>query len=270
MGPFIVMLGKIVGDVLRFLFLYAEIYVPYACAFWIIFGGLTAVPSMQTVPQMLYSLYRITLVDEYEFDAMVAVDPVMAHLLCGTFLALSAVLCVNLMIALLSDTFQRVYDNALANAVMQQASIILQVEDSMPHLWHFYDKQYIHSCCAPLREIYDDEIITDPDQHEEMKKLTAEIKDTLDEYLTIQKEAKLLNPAQTDDGNRSPRWNSFSSQQEHLSSLMRLEKDQQQQIQDLQDLREDVKKLQGLLLQLIPSKPTTSADVPNISSAELQ
>lgn len=39
MGPFIVMLGKIAGDVLRFLFLYAEIYIPYACAFWIIFGG---------------------------------------------------------------------------------------------------------------------------------------------------------------------------------------------------------------------------------------
>lgn len=69
--------------------------------------GLIAVPSMQTVPQMLYSLYRMTLVDEYEFDAMVAVDPVMAHLLCGTFLALSSVLCVNLMIALLSDTFHR-------------------------------------------------------------------------------------------------------------------------------------------------------------------
>ncbi|XP_026858318.2 transient receptor potential channel pyrexia isoform X4 [Electrophorus electricus] len=107
MGPFTVMLGKIVGDVLRFLFLYAEIYIPYACAFWIIFGGLVNVPSMQTVPQMLYSLYRITLVDEYEFDAMVAVDSIMAHLLCGTFLALSSVLCVNLMIALLSDTFQR-------------------------------------------------------------------------------------------------------------------------------------------------------------------
>ncbi|XP_053535569.1 transient receptor potential cation channel subfamily A member 1 isoform X2 [Ictalurus punctatus] len=270
MGPFIVMLGKIVGDVLRFLFLYAEIYVPYACAFWIIFGGLTAVPSMQTVPQMLYSLYRITLVDEYEFDAMVAVDPVMAHLLCGTFLALSAVLCVNLMIALLSDTFQRVYDNALANAVMQQASIILQVEESMPHLRHFYDKQYIHSCCSPLREPYDDDIITNPDQHEEMKKLTAEIKDTLDEYLAIQKEAKLLNTAQTDDGNSSPRWNSSSSQQEHLSSLMRLEKNQQQQFQDLQDLREDVKKLQGLLLQLIQSKPTTSADVPNTYSTVLR
>ena len=62
---------------------------------------------MKTVPQLLYSLYRITLVDEYEFDAMVAVDSIMAHLLCGTFLALSSILCVNLMIALLSDTFQR-------------------------------------------------------------------------------------------------------------------------------------------------------------------
>lgn len=69
--------------------------------------GTAAVPSMKTVPKLLYSLYRITLVDEYEFDAMVAVDSIMAHILCGTFLALSAVLCVNLMIALLSDTFQR-------------------------------------------------------------------------------------------------------------------------------------------------------------------
>ena len=39
MGPFIVMLGHIVGDVMRFLFLYAEIFIPYACSFWIIFGG---------------------------------------------------------------------------------------------------------------------------------------------------------------------------------------------------------------------------------------
>lgn len=39
MGPFIVMLGNIVGDVMCFLFLYAEIFIPYACSFWIMFGG---------------------------------------------------------------------------------------------------------------------------------------------------------------------------------------------------------------------------------------
>ncbi|KAI7806084.1 hypothetical protein IRJ41_025892 [Triplophysa rosa] len=176
MGPFIVMLGKIAGDVLRFLFLYIEIYIPYACAFWIIFGGLSKVPSMETVPQLLYSLYRITLVDEYEFDAMLGVDAIMAYLLCGSFLALSAILCVNLLIALLSDTFQRVYDNALANAVMQQAAIILQIEESMPCLRRCYDNEYIHRHCAPLGEYYDDDVTTDPDHHADMKNLTEQIK----------------------------------------------------------------------------------------------
>ncbi|KAJ8359462.1 hypothetical protein SKAU_G00159870 [Synaphobranchus kaupii] len=141
MGPFIVMLGKIIGDVLRFSFLYIEIFIPYACAFWIIFGDNPEVPSMETIPKLMYSLYRLTLVDEYEFDKMVKVDRTMAYLLCGTFLALSALLCVNLMIALLSDTFQRVYDKALANAVMQQASITLLVEESMPNLCRFFAKE---------------------------------------------------------------------------------------------------------------------------------
>lgn len=69
--------------------------------------GSSSVPSMQCVSGLLYSLYRITLVDEYEYDAMVKVDDVMAPLLCGTFLAASSILCVNLLIALLTDTFQR-------------------------------------------------------------------------------------------------------------------------------------------------------------------
>ncbi|XP_076599549.1 transient receptor potential cation channel subfamily A member 1, partial [Chaetodon auriga] len=143
MGPFIVMLGNIVGDVMCFLFLYAEIFIPYACSFWIIFGGSSSVPSMQSVSGLLYSLYRITLVDEYEYAAMVKVDDIMAPLLCGTFLAASSILCVNLLIALLTDTFQRVHDNSQANAVMQQAAVILQVEESMPFLRRFYDNQYI-------------------------------------------------------------------------------------------------------------------------------
>lgn len=71
------------------------------------FAGSSSVPSMKTVSGLLFSLYRITLVDEYEYAAMVTVDDVMAPLLCGTFLAASSILCVNLLIALLTDTFQR-------------------------------------------------------------------------------------------------------------------------------------------------------------------
>jgi len=62
---------------------------------------------MGTVDKMLFSLYRITLVDDYQFDEMQAFDIVMAYILIGTFLGISAILCINLFIALLSDTFQR-------------------------------------------------------------------------------------------------------------------------------------------------------------------
>ncbi|KAF4105498.1 hypothetical protein G5714_013160 [Onychostoma macrolepis] len=256
MGPFIVMLGKIAGDVLRFLFLYIEIFIPYACAFWIIFGGLAEVPSMETVPELLYSLYRITLVDEYEFDAMLDVDAVMAYLLCGTFLALSAILCVNLLIALLSDTFQRVYDNALANAVMQQAAIILQIEESMPCLRRCYDNEYIHQHCAPLGEFYDDDVTTNPEQHAEMKKLTEQIKDTLDTYLNIQRET--LSPHSAYAGAREEdttrRSAALPEKEEHLKTLV---KDQQKHSQDLSELKAEVKELHSLLLNLIQSKTST-------------
>ncbi|XP_021464062.1 transient receptor potential cation channel subfamily V member 5 isoform X1 [Oncorhynchus mykiss] len=259
MGPFIVMLGKIVGDVLRFLFLYAEIFIPYACAFWIIFGGQASIPSMRTVPQLLYSLYRITLVDEYEFNAMVEVDSIMAHFLCGTFLALSSILCVNLMIALLSDTFQRVYDNALANAVMQQAAIILQVEESMPRLCRFYDDQHIHRFCAPLGELYDDDIRTDSKRHAELKTITTQIKETLDEFLEIQKEVNPPEQGRPDESDRASgeRRFSFPVQGEHLQTLQRLQVDQTQQSQDLSALRADMKNLQALIHQLIQSQTSS-------------
>uniref|UniRef100_A0A3Q2CPN1 Transient receptor potential channel pyrexia-like n=1 Tax=Cyprinodon variegatus TaxID=28743 RepID=A0A3Q2CPN1_CYPVA len=180
MGPFIVMLGNIVGDVMRFLFLYAEIFIPYACSFWIIFGGTASVPSMQSVSGLLYSLYRITLVDEYEYAAMVTVDSIMAPLLCGTFLAASSILCINLLIALLTDTFQRVHDNSQANAVMQQATVILQVEESMPRLRRLYDNHYISKHCSPLGEtcLLKPKNQQDPrDLQEELQAIHAELRE---------------------------------------------------------------------------------------------
>lgn len=70
----------------------------------------------------------------------------------------------------------RVHDNSQANAVMQQAAVILQVEDSMPLLRRFYDNQYISNHCAPLADAYDDDITTNRHYHNEMGRITAEIK----------------------------------------------------------------------------------------------
>ncbi|XP_040289767.1 transient receptor potential cation channel subfamily A member 1-like [Bufo bufo] len=172
LGPFIVMLGKIVTDVLKFLYLYGEFYIPYACAFWIIFGG--KVHNMATVPQMLFTIFRMTLVDDYNFGDMYAVDPVMAYILCGTFLGVSSILCINLLIALLADTFQRVYDNATANAVMQQATMLLQIEEGLSKKNKSKFDQYMRTSCAPLSLFYDDDLTIDQD--DDLKKVTMHIR----------------------------------------------------------------------------------------------
>ncbi|MBN3320295.1 PYX protein, partial [Atractosteus spatula] len=258
MGPFIVMLGKIVGDVFRFLFLYAEFYVPYACAFWIIFGGTATIPSMETVPKLLYSLYRITLVDDYEFEAMVNVDPIMAYLLCGTFLGLSAILCVNLLIALLSETFQRVYDNATANAVMQQASIILLVEDSMPCLRHFYDPDHIHKHCAPLVEFCDDDITTNKDDDAETKKVTVQIKEALDDFLESKRDGSKPDDETTNTTEGARNISKMSSviqmQRECLRVMEDLQMSQSKQNNALLSLEKEVHELQ-VLLHLLTATP---------------
>ena len=38
-GPFIAILGECVTAVTRFAFLFFEFYIPFTCAFWVIFGG---------------------------------------------------------------------------------------------------------------------------------------------------------------------------------------------------------------------------------------
>ncbi|XP_013888175.1 transient receptor potential channel pyrexia [Austrofundulus limnaeus] len=226
MGPFIVMLGNTLGDVMCFLFLYAEIFIPYACSFWIIFGGSSSVPSMQCVSGLLYSLYRITLVDEYEYAAMVKVDDVMAPLLCGTFLAASSILCVNLLIALLTDTFQRVHDNSQANAVMQQAAVILQVEELMPRLRCFYDDLYISKHCSPLADPCGD-ITGSSRYHQELGLLRAEIKETLDQFLVLQRTADTKAQKEEEQQNQDP------------------------YTQELQAVRREMKELQALVQQLL-------------------
>ena len=70
--------------------------------------------------EMLFMLYRLILVDEWPYDAMMETNKVMTYILVGSYLMFCAILLLNLFIALLSDTFQRIYDNANSNAVMQR------------------------------------------------------------------------------------------------------------------------------------------------------
>ncbi|XP_024152283.1 transient receptor potential channel pyrexia [Oryzias melastigma] len=253
MGPFIVMLGNIIGDVMCFLFLYAEIFIPYACSFWIIFGGSSSVPSMKTVSGLLFSLYRITLVDEYEYAAMVTVDDVMAPLLCGTFLAASSILCVNLLIALLTDTFQRVHDNSQANAVMQQAAVVLQV-GAMTFLRRFYDEQYISKYCSPLAA----GLTSVSGYHYEAKDIKTQIKETLDQILVLKRDtgAEPSRDQLEQQNQRLPNQNPKILGQDLTQQELMDQNEENQKLhkQELQAIREELKELRMLVQNLVQKR----------------
>ncbi|XP_070196553.1 transient receptor potential cation channel subfamily V member 1-like [Littorina saxatilis] len=189
LGPFIVMLGHMMKDCARFLFLYMEFYLPFMAVFWMVYGGTkksqvdgteVVVSGYQYPGQLIFSLLRLTLVDDYDYDNMSKIDDVFTDIILAAWFLLSSILCLNLFIALLSDTFQRVYDNAQANSVMQKAITILNIWEgiSAKRKKKFFD--YIEDTCSPLQDYYDDDLTQTGEA--DLKKVTFQIKDKLDDF----------------------------------------------------------------------------------------
>ncbi|XP_070556685.1 polycystin-2-like protein 1 [Ptychodera flava] len=194
LGPFIVMCYKILGDVARFSFLYMVFYIPYTSAFWMMFGG--DVEEFETVSETLFSLFRLTLVDEYNYDGLKEENPVMCDILVGTYLAISAIVLLNLFIAMLSETFVRVHDNAHSNALMERAAIVLGLEDNLSDKKKEEYYKFIHGECSPRKKYYDDDMVT-VGEDDDVRKITFHIKDQMTTLIeTINNQA---------DGNASSR-----------------------------------------------------------------
>ena len=158
-GPFVIILGHITADFLKWAVLFFIIYIPYSASFWMVFGGVSPTPveGYGTVSELLFNVFRMTVVDQYNFHGLTAQDATMAKLLCGTYIALSAVIILNILIALLSHTFQRVYDNAKSNAVMLRAKIILNLERSLSRKRRKKVHDYVMTHCSPEVLPYEDE-----------------------------------------------------------------------------------------------------------------
>ena len=89
LGPFITLLGHVVQDTLKFGFLFFEFFIPYVCAFWMLFGGDANAQVMleagasdegyRKMNDLIYSVYQITLTGEFHWEGLVAVDKLMAQ-----------------------------------------------------------------------------------------------------------------------------------------------------------------------------------------------
>lgn len=188
-GPFVVMLVHMVGDILKWLFLFLVFYIPYSAAFWMIFGAISPIPvrGYTNVSDLFYQLFRMTVVDEYNFQGLQAADSVMARFLCGSYITFSHVIILNLLIALLSDTFYRVYENARANAVMQRAYTILTLERNLSKKMRRNIFDHIRMHCSPEVLQYEDDVGEDVSHVRIIRQILDdlnEMKKILDERLS--------------------------------------------------------------------------------------
>ena len=131
LGPFIAILGYVVKDTLKFLFLFLEFYLPYTCIIWLLFGKKKEDGTFQDPSDVMFYLLRMTMMDDFPFDEMTDEDKLVAQIVCGTYFAIVSVTCLNLYIALLSETFTRVFANATATAFLLQAQALVRVENRM-------------------------------------------------------------------------------------------------------------------------------------------
>jgi len=189
LGPFIAILGSVIADTMKFAFLFFEFFIPYVVGFWIIFGGPHNGETMQDsrinwekFNNLVFSVWSMTLMGDFDFDGLVAVDRLMAQILCGTYFALAGVICMNLYIALLSDTFARVYAQAQANAVMQLAQTVNLLEGKLKKEKRLKFGHYIQNECSP-EEVYSRDEGNLPDDHENdlFEKVTRQIVNRIDE-----------------------------------------------------------------------------------------
>ena len=157
-GPFVQMLGHVIDNIVKWGFLYVVFYIPYAAAFWILFGGISPNPvrGYSEVFDLFVYIFRMTVVDDYNFSGLYEADPTMARILCSSYIAFASIVILNLLIALLSDTFQRVYENAIATAVMQRAQTIISIEKALRNKTKKAYREFIEKDCSPEAMYYEE------------------------------------------------------------------------------------------------------------------
>ena len=142
-GPFVVIFGNVMGDIAKWGFLNLIIIIPFTCAFWITFGAISLHPvdGYDSIGPLMYNIFSMMVVGDHQFPKLVEANPILSRLLCMLFIGIVAIVTLNLLIALLSNTFERLYENAVANAIMQRGRTILMLEKWMTkrQLERYYD-----------------------------------------------------------------------------------------------------------------------------------
>lgn len=158
-GPIVVIFAHILKDIIKCAFLFAILFIPYACAFWVTYGSYapTPVQGYSNFFDLLYNLLCMVVGIDFPFNDLLQAEPFMARILCSTFIISTAIVVVNVLIAILSDTFTRLYSNAVANAVMQRAQSVLVIERELGKKRRDGYYRFMREHCSPYMVSMDHE-----------------------------------------------------------------------------------------------------------------
>lgn len=104
LGFFVVMFGYVIYDVFKFGFLFFIFYILYVVLFWMVFSNYE-VEGYFFVIDLFFSMFRMIVVDEYNYDGLLKVKFIMVKVFCGIYIVFLGVICLNLFIVLMFDIF---------------------------------------------------------------------------------------------------------------------------------------------------------------------
>ncbi len=98
---------------------------------------------------LLFTVFRIAVGDDFNLEGIVEADSVMARILVVLYVTAISIVTLNLLIALLTDTFSRVYGNAVANTIMQRATKVVDAESLLTKKRRLKYEEYMRTNCSP-------------------------------------------------------------------------------------------------------------------------
>lgn len=244
-GTLVIILGGAIGDFVNWAFLFLLLLVPFSAAFWIIFGGISTnpVPGFENTQRLLYSVFRMAVGDDFNFEGLAEADPVMSRILTVMYLTMTTIVTLNLLIALLSETFSRVYNNAVANTIMQRAIKVIEAERALSKKRKLDYQEHVKTNCSP--DTVKSVINTDHSDRtlkgsEEFNSNLGNLKKVLDDRF-----AKAYGK------------NNMSDFDKIKNDVRDLQKSQKHILQDLTVIMELTKELKGMQVRLLSSSSST-------------
>ncbi|CAF1060394.1 unnamed protein product [Rotaria sp. Silwood1] len=108
--------------------------------------------GFDTFSSLLFSIFRIALVDDIPIDAFTAIDRYFASFVCTTYLLFTAILAVNIFIGLISNALQtEAFSTVEARFLLERIEVILNYEWRLSKRKRSQIQELIHRDCSPLQ-----------------------------------------------------------------------------------------------------------------------